>query len=217
MKIIAMAAVSLFVLGAMATPSIAQSDVGEPLGTVYLSPSADSYVPVFQLIPKFALTTIYLVAEIDFTDIGAPDQNLSNGIRGYELSITLPPAFSITSVVTNPAGLLNVASPPDFLIGVGGVLTANNSPIRLLTISVFVTGDVPAPGFVMEIGPVQNAPQTVSGQAIWQEFLSVNGCTNRATGAPERCFFPWASTGNLRVSTEVATEASSWGELKKGY
>lgn len=218
MKRIAMVALSLLVMGAMASPVMAQSDVGAPLGSLYLSPLEDAYQSYVQSIPLFVAQTIYLVADVDFGDIGAPEQNATNGIRAWEASITQPAQMIITARTLTPPTALNFGLVPnDYIIGVGTTLTASTMPRPLLRIDYIVSGAIPAPGFEMEVGPPLSSPQTVPGLAIWQENLTLNGCTGRVSGAPEKCFFPFANLGNLTVSTEISADDSSWGELKKGY
>lgn len=218
MKRIATVALSLLVLGAMASPVMAQSDVAEPLGSLYLSPINDQYQSTMQLVPLFAAQTMYLVADVDFGDIGAAEQNASNGIRAWEGSITVPASMIITNRTYTPTTALNFGLVPnDYIVGTGVLLAASSMPRPLLTIDFILSAAIPAPGFEMVLGPPLSSPQTVPGQAVWQEALTLNGCTNRVTNAPEKCFFPFAFLGSLTISTGVSNHESTWGGLKQVY
>lgn len=217
MKRIATVALALLVTGAIARPVMAQSDVGAPLGSLYLSASNNSYEPIMQNLVVSQIYTIYLVADIDFADIGRPEQNASNGMTAWEASITAPPSMFILSRDRTPPESLRIgADDNDFIVALGSTLAASTFPRPLVTISFLLGGPVPAPGFEMVVAPAR-AAQTVPGEAVWLEAQTANGCTNTLSGAPEACIFPFAFLGNLTVSTDISAEESSWGELKKGY
>ena len=219
MKRIATAALSLLLMGALAGPAMAQSDVGDPFGDIYLSGAPNSYMPIMDAnqIQLFQSFEFYLVADIDFADIGDASQNFSNGITAWEGSFTAPSQLIITNAALTPSNAQDFGnSNTDFIVGVGinGII-ADSTPLPLVTFNALVSAAIPAPGFEMVIG--EASIPTIPGTPVWQEILNVNGCTNRVTGAAEKCLYPFATIGSLTISTDVATEDASWGTLKSGY
>jgi hypothetical protein len=218
MKRFAIAALSLFVLGAAASSALAQterSDVYDtPLGSIYVSPFPDSYYPYFQSFPNFSPQNVYIVADIDFGEIGGASQNLTNGFRGWEGGVTVPPGVTVVgSVVTSAAVNLGQGS-TDFIVGVGpAIITAASTPRPLVTLSLLALAAFQP--FTMEITPASTS--TFDGLSIWLEELTLNGCRNIQNNLPSPCFFLWETEGSMQISSGISVEEESWGGLKTRF
>jgi hypothetical protein len=218
MKRFAIAALSLFILGAAASSALAQterSDVYDtPLGSIYVSQFPDSYYPYYQLFPLFSPQNVYIVADIDFGQIGGASQNLTNGIRAWEGGLTVPPGITILSATVTQQAINLGQGNADYIVGVGpAIITADSTPRPLVTLSLFAQAAVPP--FTMEITPASTA--TFDGLSIWFEELSLNGCQNIQSGLPTPCFFLWETIGSMVLSTQIAVEEESWGGLKTRF
>lgn len=218
MKRFAIAALSLFILGATAGSALAQFDRSDvydtPMGSIYVSPFPDTYVEYFQNFPLFTQTNVYVVADIDFGDIGQASQNLSNGIKAWEGSVTVPPQVNLLAAPYE--GELSLGnSLNDFIIAVGlPIITASSTPRPLVTLQMFATTDT-LPTFNMELGAASQT--TFDNVSIWQEYLTLNGCQNVQTNLPFPCFFVWDFAGSMLISNEVAVEEESFGGLKASF
>lgn len=207
--------VALLLANCCTLRAAAQSDVGPPLGTLYVSSLPDEYRMFSLPPPLFSPFDIYVGVNIDFADIGAPEQNAFNGIRAYEFGISSPAPLII--VGADWEGEINLGqSNLDYIVGVGVPFVVASSTPRWLVHLVGLYVSYGGAGY-MEVALAST--QTVPGKVVWQEEYRGNGCTHRLTGAPERCFFPFAELLSLCVTPGCfgATETSSWGTLKQDF
>lgn len=219
MKRFAIAALSLLILGTMVTPVLAQLDqvnfYQTPMGSIYVSKEPDSYVPHWQLYLPFTVgQKVYVVADVDFADIGAASQNLSNGIRAWEGGVTLPPAVNVISHIV--VGGIDLGSGPgDYIVGMGNPVLASSTPLPLVTYEFFATS--PIETFEMQITESSAPSFPVLNSSIWLEQLTLNGCQNTVSLLPTQCFFVWEFMGSMMISSGITTESESWGGLKTRF
>jgi len=205
---------AFLLLAVSASPAVAQGDsetVGQSLGAIYASASPTSYVPSLQ-VEAGGSATVYIIADIDYSEIGVPSENEFNGLFAWEASLQLPADVFSVGVALNPAGALNVGSPPDFIVGTTQVLLAENSPLLLATISLVTVG-------LIQEAPVTLAPvpdPSIPDAMTWAEENAVGNECFTPTG-PTGCVRAFASSGGLVINeSPVDTEESSFGALKAG-
>lgn len=219
MKRFAIAALSLFILGATAGSALAQFDRTDvydtPMGSIYISPFPDSYYPYFQSFPTFSAQNVYIVADIDFGDIGAASQNLLNGVRAWEGGVTAPPGVTILGA--DVEGAINLGQgPTDYIVGVGTpIITADSTPRPLVTLSFLALA--PIETFNMQIVPSSSPAFAATPSSVWIEELTLNGCLNIQSALPTQCFFVWAFEGDMLISSDIAVEEESFGGLKSRF
>lgn len=215
MKRVAIVALALLMMGATAAPALAQSNVGSPLGFVGVSGSNTSHVKHISVTASVPFN-FYIWSKVDFGHIGQPAQNSSNGLKGWELSISIPSSlFLLGAAQLNPPAALNVGSFPNFNVGTGSNLNASASTgVALATFQALATV------------PVTNIEITLGGAAVssiqpakplWLEWLTTNGCTNPVTSAPTNCLRYFANAGKLVINGPVANDETSVGTLKSNY
>lgn len=68
---------------------LGQTTPGEPPGLVYFSESPTHHDPFINVAP-FTPFTLYLVADIDYADLGRADLNASVGIQAWEAGAVIP-------------------------------------------------------------------------------------------------------------------------------
>ncbi len=218
MKHFVLAALSVLFLTVTAGSALAQFERSDfhdtPLGSIYVSAFPDWYFPYFPSFPTFVEQKIYVVADIDFGDIGAPSQNLTNGIRAWEGGVTMPPELTILS--TEVEGAINLGlGLTDFVVGIGSpILTAASTPRPLVTISVVALG---SDSFTSWMGVTPVSTPSFPGVSVWIEELTINGCQNVVSALPTQCFFVWDFVGSMLISNEVAVEEESFGALKARF
>jgi len=220
MKRIAIAALALIAVSVMALPATAQVNLAdERLGSLYVSGAEDRQVTTIDgnVVAVNIPFDVFVVADIDFADIGAGDQNLTNGISAWEGAFTVPAPLLVISEVFFPAGALNFGSVSgsvrEYIIGTGSTLTVGG-PTKLIQWSVLLSG---APGLEFDdtitVAPVA-APST-PGEVVWVEDAPLNGC--EVNGNPAGCIFRFESLGDLRVTTAISGDDSSFGALKSRF
>lgn len=217
-NVVAHCVLLLFVMGSVAADgrdAAAQSDVGPPLGVLYVSLSPDSYEPILQHPQPFTPYDLYVVVDIDFAQIGAPSQNLSNGLLAYEFGISSLGTAVLLSA--DYVGEINIGSGSrDWIVGVGiPVIPVSSTPRPLVKYSFGYFSTI-VDFTPIEVEVVPASIQTVPGQPIWQESLPLNGCTNRLTGEPVSCFFPFAELRGLLIYW-TPVESTNWGTLKQTF
>ncbi len=203
------------ILALAASPALAQGDsesVGRSLGAIYVSADPTTYVPSLAL-PAGGTATAYVIADIDYSDIGVPSENEFNGLFAWEASLEVPPEVLIVSSSLNPTDTaLNVGSPPDFIVGTGAVLLAENSPVLLATLTLFSSVE-------LQEAPVSLAPvpdPSIPDALTWAEENAVGNECFTPTG-PTGCVRAFTTSGGLVINeSPVDTEESSFGALKAG-
>lgn len=217
MKRFVLAVLSLFALTATPGSALAQferSDVYDtPMGSIYVSTLPDAYQPHLYIGPSFVPFDIYIVADIDFGDIGAASQNLTNGIRAWEGGVTAPP--ELTLIGQDWEGAFNLGQGAfDYIVGIGTpILSAESTPRPLVTLSFLSLHGYSVP-FEMHITPA--SVQSFPNVSVWIEELTLNGCQNVVSHLPTQCFFVWAFMGPLIIQ-DVAIEGDSFGGLKARF
>lgn len=215
MKRIAIATLALLIAGALAVPAQAQTtSFGTAFGSLYLSAATDQQVDYLQNITPGVQFEFYLVAEIDFSAIGEPGQNATNGIKAYEARVTVPASMFVLNQAADPAEVdIGTKAPPvfDYVVGTGQNVLASSTPRALVTFTGLFTAETG--GTVLaEVGTVAN-PSTDNPN--WVEWLAINECST-PTG-PTGCIREFTDFGNLRLSTGVDTDQDSWGGMKAQF
>lgn len=214
MKRFAIAVLAVFIAAAVAMPAQAQDNqlFPEPFGDLYLSAVEGSYVDYIQEIS--GTFNFYLIADIDFADLGAEGQNLTNGIGAWEASVVLPadPALFVLSEdytaaidVGDKAG--NVR---EFIVGTGTAVSVGG-PTTLVTFNALSSST--SLNGIATITPT--TPASYANEVVWREFVALNGCT--LNGSPEKCVFRFASRGDLRMSWTIDNDAESFGAVKSRF
>lgn len=216
MKRVAIAALALLVLGATAAPSLAQSDKGADLGFIGISASNTEHVRYLDITPSVPFT-YYIWAKVDFAQaaVGDATQNATNGIKAWQGFMNVPASLFVLSATLNPGGLNFPAGANDFSVGTGGNLNASGAQgVVLAEISALAT--IAESDAVISL--TESLQPTYTGGPLWQEFLSINGCTNVLTGDAFACFRLFDNVGDMILNnTGVATEETSFGALKADY
>ena len=219
MKRFAIAALSLLILGTMVTPVLAQFERSDfydtPMGSIYVSKEPNSYNPYWQLFPTFTQEFVYVVAEIDFADIGVGAQNVSNGIRAWEGGVTIPEGVNVLG--NDWEGAINLGTGAgDYIVGIGTpIITAASTPTPLVTFSFLALAAVETQEMMITASSSPSFPATPS--SIWIEELTLNGCQNVQNQLPTQCFFVWEFTGSMWISSGITNETESWGGLKSRF
>jgi hypothetical protein len=205
---------AFLILVLAATPAFAQGDsesVGQPLGAIYVSGDASAYVPSLTLAAGGSATA-YVIAEIDYADLGVPSENEFNGLFAWEAGLQLPPEVVVLSTVLNPTGAINLAGPPNFIVGTGELLLAENSPVLLATLTLFSATEVQEAPISLVPVPDPSIPDALT----WAEENAVGNECFTPTG-PTGCVRAFATSGGLVINeSPVDTEESSFGALKAG-
>jgi len=216
MKRIAIATLALLIAGALAVPAQAQSDTfGDvDFGSLYLSADPEQQVDFLQNIAPGGQFEFYLVTEIDFSAIGEPGQNATNGMSAWEARVTVPASMFVLNQVATPVSIdIGAKAAPvfDYVVGTGQNVPADSTPRALVTFTGLFTS--PTDGTQLaEVGIVANPS---ADTPTWVEWLAINECST-ATG-PTKCIRRFTDFGNLRLSTSVDTDEGSWGGMKAQF
>jgi hypothetical protein len=215
MKRIAIATLALLIAGALAVPAQAQSQTfGQAFGSLYLSAAPDQQIDYLQEITPGVQFEFYVVTEIDFSALGEPDQNNTNGIKGWEARVTVPASMFVLNQAADPVSVdLGDKTAPvfDYIVGTGQNVLASSTPRALVTFTGLFTAETG--GTVLaEIGNVANPS---ADNPSWVEWLGINECFT-PTG-PTGCIREFTDFGNLRLSTGVDTDQDSWGGMKAQF
>ena len=214
MKRFAIAVLAVFISAAVAMPAQAQDNQLYPdrFGSLFLSAVEGSYVDYIQNIA--ANFTFYLIADIDFADIGQPGQNVSNGISAWEAQITLPADPGLFILSDDYTAAIDVGDKTgnvrNYIVGTG-VNVQVGGPTTLVTFNAIAT--TPLATSAATLGPT--VPASYAGEVVWREFAALNGCT--LNGADEKCVFRFESLGDLRLSSGVDNDADSFGSVKARF
>ena len=202
-----------------AVPAHAQGDsvnVGQGFGEFYVSAAPDRYEPVIDL-PVNVPTPVYILANVDYSAIGAPLQNEVNGIGAWEAAVSVPAGIFSLGISYNPPTSLAIETPvaPDFefAVGTGSLVPAENGLTVLATITLLSSSEVP-PSEVT-VAPVSAA--SVPGQVVWVDFSPVGSECFTPSG-PITCIRPFEIIGGATINPEVVSgDASSFGEMKARF
>ena len=190
----------------------------EPLGTLYLSSWPDEFREIYCSIAPLHAFDFYLVADIDFGDIGRAEENVSNGMLAWEAQITIPTEILLLAATLHPRTSINIGSIRngvyDYFVGTG-----QRAPVGELYVLVAYEGfmsDPPAFGrAVATIAPMTENP-SVPDATVWVESLPAGGCEVR--GLPEPCIYRFAQTRNMRIFFSCPTgDVETFGSMKARF
>jgi len=218
MKRIAIAGLAMVIMALAASTAHAQQNLySERLGSLFASPYEDRYVDVMDgnQVTAGVPFTVYLMADIDFGDIGEAGQNVNNGIGGWEAAVTFPAGVFLLATEKYPTETVldfgSVSgSTTEYVIGTGSNIAVGTAPSKLIEWTILGSG-----AFDGMISLAPTAAPTVAGESSWLEFLALNGCI--INNLPTPCLFRWESLGDLRVTTTIPSEASSFGSFKSRF
>jgi hypothetical protein len=187
-------------------------------------------------VPPFSTLNFFLVVHLDFADIGQGGQNLSNGFRGYETKVDVPPQLTITARTKQPPTSINVGDDAtnNWIVGTGITITAGQTPYAVVEYNSILLSA--AQDLTLSLGPsdpssfdVAGGPGPVPG---WLEGLPTGECVN-SSGSPREClraFGRWDGcentfvinyTGRLGCACRCfvceATQEATWGSVKSRY
>lgn len=213
--------------------SVAWGDVrvGEPLGEIYLSFDRDHRVER-KTHTTFYPFAFYLIVEVDFAELGQPDENLRNGVASWEASVALPPEVTVVSR-SLPQSCCGPACKDRRRKDVTGVTGVDNWIVQLCSplvgasrhfVAVEYLGILTTPGasdLRFGIKPADPAelstafPQPAPG---WREAVPSGACGETGGTPCLRSFgSSWATNGLLLNPESVSTQASSWSAVKARF
>lgn len=208
----------LMSLAGFAQPVGAQVNlVDEPLGALYLSPYPDRYSGVIDgnLMTFGVPFKVYLVADIDFGDIGAAEQNASNGLSAWEASVQFPAGLTVLAIQRFPDTSINFGTAEqntlNYLVGLGSTVPAGG-PVVLLEFLVLALRYFPDEW--IRLGPVTTTPSVVDAPA-WLEAVPASGCV--VNEQPTPCLYRFGEIRDVRISFGLPAEATSFGAMKARY
>lgn len=241
MRRLALPAVAI-ALATMPRPAAAQL-FADAFGDLYLTRdlSADPFDPMDgpsstcigdPPLQPFETLSFFLAVRLDFSAIGHPELNVSNGLRGWETKVDIPAQLTITSRTMQPPTSINVGdeSINNWIVGTGTNVVANATPYAVVEYSGLLLAA--AENLELRLGPSQPSsfPGTGAGSPPgWLEALPTGDCLNNNN--PTECLRPFARW-SLCESTFVinytedrtcllrcaeATESGTWGALKSRF
>jgi hypothetical protein len=205
-----------------ATLAAAQNDdsrYGHPLGTISFSGMPDAYEP-YIIAGSFEPIDFYVIAQIDFADIGRAELNTQVGIYGWEAFATIPPEMIITSRMIVQPGAINLGSHENWILGLGDECFAWEFPLALVHYTALFTQTPEPMDLVLDLGPsVPTSFPNAPGPG-WLDSEPSGECTF-PSGAPTKCLRLFAHVRGMRINCvqdcTVVTEPGSWGALKSRY
>jgi len=109
-------------------------DPATRLGNLYLSFAPDQQDAVLAGVEPLVPFNWYVVAEIDFGDLGRPEDNTTNGLLGWEANLNVPPEITVTSRTMAPPGALDIGTGDDnWIVAWSACVLANQTPYALVT------------------------------------------------------------------------------------
>ena len=179
------------------------------LGSLYLSEVPTGYDGVVPR-PSFATPfQFYLVADIDFGDIGRPEQNFSNGMLAWDGRVVVPSEMTVIGFSLSPRTSVDIGAKSnpvfDFIVGTGQRVPVGQ-PYPLVTIEAIILVPPVDDIFVRTLSP---ALASVPNAAAWVEFSALNGC-EASPGRPTPCLFPFAQLGDLRIPSGGMDTIERW-------
>ena len=217
MKPIAIVALTLLIAAAVAAPAHAQIYQGGPLGALYATTNAASYVGELGNIPLATPFTFYLVIDIDFADIGAPEQNSSNGLLAWDGRVTAPAGLTIIGNTVSPASSVDIGtkSAPtyDYIVGTGQLVQVG-APVPVVTFQALLLAPT-TDNIIVRVG--RPALGSIPDAPAWGEAVALNGCES-SPGRATQCLFAFAETRNLVLNSgEIDNDETSFGSLKSRF
>lgn len=207
--------VSLLLQAPSTGPVFGQTEMGDALGAIYVSSTPNEHTPYAtpDYVSPFVVGTFYIVADIDFADAGAPDQNALNGIQAWEGRVEFPPELFL--VEAEFEGTSSGETDLDFVVDVGlPIVLANSLPRPLVTLRCLTSTEVE---LFSQIRLVPSTSPPAKGVIGWLEALDSNGCLDTGSGAAAPCFYPFEFVGSLTFDLEGATEEGSWTSVKQMF
>lgn len=152
MKRLAIGALAVFALAAFAGTAAAQ--LGNQFGEIYFSTLEDGTGDDYnEGLEAFAQFDIYVMVDIDFADDGRGGENLTNGLTGWEAEFTVPAEITILGRELRPGTSVNVGQGDNFIVGTGGLVSANSTPFAVLRYQGGLFVPVPPTDLVITVGP----------------------------------------------------------------
>ena len=204
---------------ATATSVHAQSEqYGLPLGRLCLSFSASEHVATADREP-FEQFNFFLLARVDWADVGLDGHNGFNGMAAWEASVNAPAGLTVMGREILPATSINVGIGTDnYVVGTGSVYNVSRAHTTLVRFTAILMQDSPD-DLVLTVGA--STPSSFEGtQPGWLEARSSGECP-----APhrtcKRAFAEWNTrlVINCRDEAEckVSTVSTSWGAVKSAF
>lgn len=141
--------------------------------------------------------------------------DLPGDVAGYEFTVTIPdPTLLVIGTVLNPATAVNIGAGTNFIVGTGSCLPAAGQ-LSLVTLTIFPQ----APAYVdvaVCLAPSTPASLTpaVPAYLTCDSQITRMGVAQNGEGVyPDGCLI----VGPTVVGPPVATEASSFGEIKARF
>ena len=206
---------------AFSAPASHAVEFGQPLGQLYLSFDASERVES-QRISAFRSFRVYLLAEVDYGQLGNSGQNFVNGISSWEARIQLPAELLVLERVTPGSccevGCSKRGTPDNWFVSLCNEATAAFSPVVLVEYLCLLT-DLQTEGLKIGIAPAQPSSFADLGPRQpmpgWRERLPSGFC------GQQRCLRPfmdgWQNAGVVINPARVGVEASSFSALKSRY
>jgi opacity protein-like surface antigen len=207
MKKLAIAALVLLAMSAIGSPAAAQS-IGADCGDIFLSAANDSYVDKVE-VGTFTNFNWYLVVELDYADVGLPDQQAANGLKGWECSVDVPATITVLNRTLQPETSLNIGQDDNWIIGTGQNVRAINTPFAVVAYTALL------------LSAQENLHLTLAGTTPssfvpavpgWVEFNPTGECTF-ADGSPKPCLRAFANDnvgeGDFWINQNIPIEDSS--------
>lgn len=198
-------------LGLLGTATLAEaqsSGFGEPLGHLYFSAEPTSYDPNITA-PSFVPFTVYLVADLDYADIGREELNSNSGIAAFEMDMQLPGLGSdflvLSARIRNVA--VNIGDQTNVIVGINPPVLAAQTPIDLVEYTFLsVSPTVPTDARI-EAGPA--SPSSFSPATPgWAESADIGECTNPVSGAPTKCLRAFAEVSPAVINPTGSLDPS---------
>lgn len=187
----------------LSSPALAQQNLApDPLGDLYVSAIPDGYDPNIQSDRGIPFNA-YLVADIDFADLGDETQNLNNGLTAWEAGVTFPLDAIVLGANLDPSTSLNfgqiIGQTYEYIVGTGQRLEVGQPrelvEFTLLNIAEITDGPI-------QLGPVTTP--TVEGSTAWVEFLPLNGCQVGTQDQP--CVFRFDSARGATINSTISPD-----------
>ncbi len=221
MKRVAIVALVMLTVTLSAASVFAQgSTPGQTMGILSVSGNGTAYMPNITVVPGTPFD-LFILAELDYGDIGRPSLNASTGLRAWEAGLTIPSSFLIAqATIRNVA--LNLGTPPntDFLVGLTTAIIANTTPIDLVQYSIVFFGGAAPTDLLLELGQASQSSFNPPA-AGFNDNIDVGECINLATGGGTECLRPFAvvrpAVVNCVNNCITPVETPSWGAIKANF
>lgn len=200
---------------------------GQSLGEIYLSIDASTREDALIDQPINTPFEFYLLADVDYADLGQPEVNGLNGIWAWETRVNIPESITIINRHLGP-GSINVGSGEDnYIVGTPELLVVGLGPTTLVRYEAIIFSVVPDE--VLTISP--SSPSTFDDDGNlglgpgWLEWMPLGDCdfTSRRPGSGcLRAFATWDARLVMNCvdepeCVETPTRQESWGTVKSRY